>query len=288
MAYDAFISYASEDRKEVARPLVEKLTEYGLKIWYDKFELQIGDFIRERIDEGLSSSRYGIIILSHNYFNKPWPKMELEGLIGKEVSGAARILPIWHNITYDEVLKQSPILAAKFAINTKGGIDSLVKEVLVRITQNKLTAKQEEILPITIAFKKLSTAGKLHRYSLIFLFELKSPPSRTGFRLNLLWPKFIRIIKAKNIIERKLIEIDSAVKYTVKYIDYVIERDDKIFPGETLEIVGPSGIASLEYEFDDHIYDIVEHNDINLYWKLFVHDQMPDEGIKNFKELNFF
>jgi len=43
MTWDAFINYASEDRIEVAQPLAKKLKEYGLKIWYDKFELRIGD-----------------------------------------------------------------------------------------------------------------------------------------------------------------------------------------------------------------------------------------------------
>jgi hypothetical protein len=38
MVWDAFISYASEDREDVVKPLVKILSDYGLKIWYDKFE----------------------------------------------------------------------------------------------------------------------------------------------------------------------------------------------------------------------------------------------------------
>lgn len=38
--YDVFISHASEDKEEVARPLAEVLRRNGLSIWYDEFELK--------------------------------------------------------------------------------------------------------------------------------------------------------------------------------------------------------------------------------------------------------
>ena len=44
--YDVFISHASEDKEEVARPLAEALRKNGLSVWYDEFELKIGDSLR--------------------------------------------------------------------------------------------------------------------------------------------------------------------------------------------------------------------------------------------------
>lgn len=38
--YDVFISHASEDKEEVARPLAEVLRRNGLSVWYDEFELK--------------------------------------------------------------------------------------------------------------------------------------------------------------------------------------------------------------------------------------------------------
>ena len=42
--------------------------------------------MREKIDEGLSKSRYGVAVLSPNYIaeNKYWTKAELNGLFQKE------------------------------------------------------------------------------------------------------------------------------------------------------------------------------------------------------------
>jgi hypothetical protein len=116
--YDVFISHASEDKEEVARPLAKKLTELGLKVWYDEFELKIGDSLRRKIDKGLANSRFGIVVLSKSFINKGWSNYELDGIITKSISGEQVILPIWHDITKQEVINYSPSLADKLARNT--------------------------------------------------------------------------------------------------------------------------------------------------------------------------
>jgi len=62
--YDVFISHASEDKDDVVRPLAHALQDGGLKVWYDEFELKIGDSLRRKIDSGLAKSRFGIVALS--------------------------------------------------------------------------------------------------------------------------------------------------------------------------------------------------------------------------------
>ncbi|MFM5040027.1 toll/interleukin-1 receptor domain-containing protein [Aeromonas caviae] len=54
------------------------LKEYGFRIWYDEFELEIGDSLRESIDKGLVTSRYGIVVLSPKFLDKNWTKYELK------------------------------------------------------------------------------------------------------------------------------------------------------------------------------------------------------------------
>lgn len=41
--YDFFISHASEDKDEIVRDLAEALKENGFDVWYDEFELKVGD-----------------------------------------------------------------------------------------------------------------------------------------------------------------------------------------------------------------------------------------------------
>jgi hypothetical protein len=116
--YDAFISHASDDKEELVRPLAEQLRARGFRVWYDEFELKVGDSLRRKIDSGLSRSRFGIVVLSPAFFSKNWPQYELDGLVAKEIAGGKVILPIWHKVSKDEVMKYSPTLADKFALST--------------------------------------------------------------------------------------------------------------------------------------------------------------------------
>lgn len=116
--YDVFISHASEDKDEVVRPLANALRNKGIKVWYDEFEMKIGDSLRRKIDKGLANSRFGIVVVSKDFIKKGWTNYELDGIITKAISGEQIILPIWHNITKKEVIDFSPSLADKLARNT--------------------------------------------------------------------------------------------------------------------------------------------------------------------------
>ncbi len=132
--WDAFISHASEDKAEAADPIYEALTKRGVRVWYDKAELRIGDSLRKKIDEGLSKSRYGIVILSSRFFEKDWPQAELDGLASLEIGGRKVILPVWHGLTFREVRDRSPLLAGRLAAKTEDGIDAVVDELYTEIT----------------------------------------------------------------------------------------------------------------------------------------------------------
>lgn len=127
--WDVFISHASEDKEDFARPLADSLHRSGLLVWYDEFTLKVGDSLRQKIDEGLAQSRYGIVVLSTNFFAKNWPQHELDGLMAKEVAGTKVILPVWHNISSEEVRARSPMLAGLIAVKSDEGLDAVVKKL---------------------------------------------------------------------------------------------------------------------------------------------------------------
>lgn len=116
--YDLFISHASEDKEDLVRPLAVALEGLGVKVWYDEFTLKVGDSLRRSIDGGLSNSRFGTVVLSSSFFSKNWTQYELDGMTAKEMNGRKMILPIWHKVTKNEVIKFSPTLADKVALNS--------------------------------------------------------------------------------------------------------------------------------------------------------------------------
>jgi len=118
-SFDVFISHASEDKDEIARPLYLALTERGLSVWFDEATLTVGDSLRRKIDEGLRTSTFGVVVLSPNFFAKEWPQAELDALHDRQMTGADKvILPIWHKISKDEIAANVPMLAGTLGLQS--------------------------------------------------------------------------------------------------------------------------------------------------------------------------
>lgn len=129
-SHDVFISHASEDKDDIVRPLANALTAQGLKVWYDEFTLRIGDSLRQKIDRGLATSKVGLVVLSPSFISKGWTNYELDGIVTRTVSGEQILLPIWHNITKQQVIDDSPSLADKVARSTATyTIDEIAGEI---------------------------------------------------------------------------------------------------------------------------------------------------------------
>lgn len=136
--YDCFISHAYEDKDVFVRQLATKLKKCGYKVWYDEFSLNVGNSLSASIDKGIRNSKCGIVFLSHNFINKKWTKEELNRLSAKKNdTGQDIILPVWHNITHEEIYKYSPMLADLYATNTKNGINAVCKELTKAINNLK-------------------------------------------------------------------------------------------------------------------------------------------------------
>lgn len=114
--FDVFISHASEDKVGFVAPVAKHLLDWGVRVWYDEFELRAGDSLSRTIDRGLSESRYGLVVLSKAFFEKSWPEYELRGLISKETGHDKVIIPIWLGVTREDVMRFSPPLADKVAL----------------------------------------------------------------------------------------------------------------------------------------------------------------------------
>lgn len=131
--YDAFISHATEDKASFVEGLALELRKLGLRIWFDKFSLKIGDSLRKSIEEGLAKSRFGIVIFSPSFFNKNWTQAELNGLFAIEMGGRKTILPVWHQISSEEMRRFAPIQSDKYALRSADGIVSVARALVEEI-----------------------------------------------------------------------------------------------------------------------------------------------------------
>ena len=135
--HDVFISHASEDKDEFVRPLANALIEHGLNVWYDEMTLRIGDSLRQKIDRGLANSRVGLVVLSPSFIKKGWTNYELDGIVTRTVSGEQVLLPIWHNITKQQVIEFSPSLADKVARSTATHTIEEIAQEIAELLESK-------------------------------------------------------------------------------------------------------------------------------------------------------
>jgi hypothetical protein len=93
--YDCFISYYSGDR-EFVRRLEQDLRFREIELWLDEYEIEVGDPISSKIEEGLARSYTFVIILSPEALSRAWVKEELRAAYALRLGGDLKILPVLH------------------------------------------------------------------------------------------------------------------------------------------------------------------------------------------------
>ena len=131
----AFISHDSRDKQEIARPLALRLSSIGVPVWFDEFSLKIGDSLRETIESGLKETDYCIIIISKNFLtNEGWTKTEFNSIFTREILQKQKIiLPIWHEVSAENVYEYCPSLVDRFAANWSEGKEQVANKIKNRI-----------------------------------------------------------------------------------------------------------------------------------------------------------
>lgn len=135
-AKDVFLSHATEDKEDIARPLRDALVERSVTVWFDELQMKVGQSIRQEIEAGIAGCRFGVVIVSPHFFAKQWTQAELDALFGKRMDqGQNLVLPIWHHVSKDEVSQHSPLLAGVFALNTAVSTVDEIADSLVEVVR---------------------------------------------------------------------------------------------------------------------------------------------------------
>jgi TIR domain len=93
--YDCFVSYFSGD-KEFVRRLEQDLRFREIELWLDEHEIEVGDSISGKIEQGLTQSYTFMIVLSPEALSRAWVKEELRAAYSLRLGGELRILPVLH------------------------------------------------------------------------------------------------------------------------------------------------------------------------------------------------
>src|ERR1035438_6004104 len=123
---DVFLCHANADKETHVRPFAAALTSEGITYWLDEAEVGWGDRITEKINEGLSHSRYVVVFLTEAFLKRHWTQTELGSALSMEAAtGNVVVLPVM--VASDaEVFGQYPLLRDKHYTRWQDGLESLV------------------------------------------------------------------------------------------------------------------------------------------------------------------
>lgn len=127
----AFICHDSRDKEEIAIKLARRLRSMACPVWYDEFSLKVGDSLRESIEKGLKECKKCVLVLTPNFLsNGGWTKKEFNSIFTREIIEKKNIiLPVWHNVTKENIYEYSPSLADKYALDWNSGEDDVVRHL---------------------------------------------------------------------------------------------------------------------------------------------------------------
>ncbi|QLH67132.1 toll/interleukin-1 receptor domain-containing protein [Aeromonas veronii] len=103
--FSVFLSHSSRD-KHIVDNVFNELHKAGIRAWYDRYEIEPGDSITDKINEGLSSSKLGLLFFSKNFLDprSGWPKAEANYFFQKLMrEGVKNFVVINLDLSIDEL-----------------------------------------------------------------------------------------------------------------------------------------------------------------------------------------
>jgi TIR domain len=91
--FDLFLSHAGEDLTWTEQ-LAKRLRGEGIRVWFDRWQLEAGDKLGPRIDDGIRRSRRMAVVWTKSYFrpDKQWTQAETWSRQQADVLGRQRLL----------------------------------------------------------------------------------------------------------------------------------------------------------------------------------------------------
>jgi hypothetical protein len=266
--FKIFLSHASEDAD-----LTNKIHGWLLnqsfidKVWIDKIELNIGDNLIEKINQGVSSSDYLVPLITNNSRNRKWDKYEIKIAMKEETNITYKVLPLVHN----DCKKVPKYLEHKIYLridDSLTGLDKIIESITNRyrleiklnsnfkLNENDLREKlnlysrhRKNLCYVNILHNELTsniiklikqTMNKIEKIHGDDLTEEKAKFAQFKLTIELLWNNLNYLLS--NLINT----IFDKVKSSIDAINYIVQSLINLF-------------ENLYFSLVQEIYEIISH-----------------------------
>lgn len=124
-----YLAHASEDKVRV-RPIAEYLMANGIDVWFDEWEIDPGDSLRQKMEEGLGTMTHFVVVLTETSIVKPWVAKEIDVGLVQQVGGKSRFVPLVVDL---DPVKLSPFLQAMLFVKIDPASESDLRNLVDRL-----------------------------------------------------------------------------------------------------------------------------------------------------------
>lgn len=154
-SFDVFICRASNDKSSIVALIVQECKSLGISCWFDVNQIQWGDDIPARIGNGLSQSRFVLVVISDQSVERGWPIKEISIAIYDEVrSGTVRVLPLFAG-NRDELVSTLPMMRNRHGLQWNDNPREIAIELQRRLGSSEVDANPD-VEPAAVFIPKLA------------------------------------------------------------------------------------------------------------------------------------
>lgn len=204
-----FISFSAKDRYDIVQPLVYHLKNYGINVWYDRYEMVMGDNrFNKNIVQGAGTCGYAVIILSHNTINSLCATEEIKILESRYYKNDIVIFPVLYEIKPCDIPPQFAWVKEMIfkESNRTSGTLEICNHIACKITHDMLCdCKYKTIEEVINGGAQLPKSAKklLHKYT-------KTDNANLNSKVSLLYAIYV-ILTESNYNINKLNEVPTRV-----------------------------------------------------------------------------
>lgn len=100
-----FISHSSKDKELIVNPLNAYLQANNIGTWLDSYEIDYGENIYLKVNEGIENSKVGIFILTNDFFDSKsgWPVHEFSTFFMEIMKNNKKIIMVNAGVDLDKI-----------------------------------------------------------------------------------------------------------------------------------------------------------------------------------------
>lgn len=190
-----FLSHSSQD-KEFVRKLAFDLTKNNVPVWFDEWELKVGDSLNNKIGDGIKESGWLGVIISSNSIKSSWVEKELNAGMASELEKKqVFVLPIVIENCEIPIFLRDKLFAdfrADYSFGLKALLGRLIPDTIIisiksqmhksEIIKQQNTPKPEEYL---LSIEDVKIVGRNNKYPGLFdvRFSLNKSPDEEWIAL---------------------------------------------------------------------------------------------------------